>query len=211
MNCVQFQNELSEVLEGQRTAAHEAHLASCAACRMLLEDVSEIVVQARELRLAEPAPQVWASLRESLVQEGLVRESAPAPLARVGWSWPRFSWADALAYGAVAAILVLAFGLLMLQQPPGTQTPANVALTEQPAAPGSIDSDDLQLLQEVEARAPDARNAYEASLREINTHIEEARRAVKENPGDPQAMQSLMEANQQKSMVYEMAMSRSVE
>ncbi|MGH6628452.1 MAG: hypothetical protein ACREB3_01840, partial [Burkholderiales bacterium] len=88
MNCVEFQNELSEILEGQRTAAHEAHLASCAACRMLLEDVNEIVMQARDLPLAEPGPQVWASLRESLVREGLVRESVPAPVARAGWSWP---------------------------------------------------------------------------------------------------------------------------
>ena len=213
MNCQQFQNECSEVLDGLKTQAHDEHLASCPACRRLLEDVNEIVAQAAQLPLEEPSPQVWTRLRESLVQEGLIQEGlaerAPARVARMGWSWPHFSWADALSYGAVAAILVLAFGLMILQQPSGrpNEGPAIVA---QPAS-GSIDDDDLQLLQEVEARAPDARGAYEASLREINTQIEEARRTVAENPNDPQAVQSLMEAYQQKSMVYEMAMTRSVE
>ncbi|MGH9555757.1 MAG: hypothetical protein ACRD2Y_08030 [Terriglobales bacterium] len=209
MNCVEFQNELSEILEGQRTAAHEAHLASCAACRMLLEDVNEIVMQARDLPLAEPGPQVWTRLRESLVQEGLVRESAPAPVAKLSWSWPRLSWADAMGYAAVAAVLVLAFGLVTYQQtyqPAADKTEPTASSTS-----GRIDDDDLQLLQEVQARRPDARGAYEASLREINTQIEEAERAVKEDPNDPQARQSLMEAHQQKSMVYEMALSRSVE
>ncbi|MGH9601547.1 MAG: hypothetical protein ACRD24_04070 [Terriglobales bacterium] len=208
MNCVEFQNELSEVLEGQRTTAHEAHLASCTACRALLEDVNEIVVQARDLPLAEPGPQVWTRLRASLVEEGLVRESAPAPVAKLGWTWPRLSWADAMGYAAVAAVLVLAFGLVTYQQ---TIPPAGDQATISAPASGRIDDDDLQLLREVEARRPDARGAYEASLREINTQIEEAERAVKEDPNDPQAHQSLMEAHQQKSMVYEMALTRSVE
>ena len=213
MNCAQFQNECSEVLEGLKTQAHEEHLASCPACRSLLEDVNEIVAQAAQLPLDEPGPQVWARLRESLIQEGLIQdgpaEHVPAPAAKAAWSWPNFSWADALSYGAVAAVLVVAFGLMVLQQPTVTP-PTGIAVVTQPAS-GSIDDDDLQLLQEVETRAPDARGAYEASLREINTQIEEARRAVAENPNDPQAVQSLMEAYQQKSMVYEMAMTRSVE
>ena len=213
MNCAQFQDECSDVLEGQKTQAHEEHLASCPACRRLLDDVNEIVAQAGQLPLEEPGPQVWTRLRESLVEEGLIQQGlggrAPAPSVRMRWSWTQVSWADALSYGAVAAILVLAFGLMVLQQPTGLPS-TGTATVAQPAS-GSIDDDDLQLLQEVEARAPDARGAYEASLREINTQIEEAQRAVTENPNDPQAVQSLMEAYQQKSMVYEMAMTRSVE
>ncbi|MGH9509735.1 MAG: hypothetical protein ACRD2M_07355 [Terriglobales bacterium] len=208
MNCAEFQNELSEVLEGQSTAAHEAHLASCTACRLLLEDVNEIVVQARDLPLADPGPQVWTRLRQSLVQEGLMRESAPTPVAKLSWSWPRLSWADAMGYASVAAVLVLAFGLVAYQQ---TIPPAGDQATVSAPASDRIDDDDLQLLREVEARRPDARAPYEASLREINTQIEEAERAVKEDPNDPQARQSLMEAHQQKSMVYEMALTRSVE
>ena len=209
MNCMQFQNELSDILEGQRTADHDAHLAVCPACRSVLEDVSEIVAQARQMPLDEPGPEVWTRLKQSFAAEGLVREDAPAPVARVGWSLPRFSWADAVSYGAVAAVLVLAFGLVTYQQtaPP----PAQNAGVTAPAASGRIDDDDLQLLKEVQARRPTARDAYETSLREINTQITEAERAVKENPNDPQARQSLMEAYQQKSMVYEMALSRSVE
>lgn len=207
MNCMQFQNELSEVLEGQRTAAHEAHMASCVACTALLEDVNEIVVQARDLPLAEPGPQVWTRLRASLEQEGLVRESASASAPKWVW-WPKLSWADAMGYAAVAAVLVLAFGLVTYQQT--SQPPDGNTAIVTPAS-GRIDDDDLQLLREVQARRPDARDAYEASLRDINTQIEEAERAVKENPNDPQARQSLMEAHQQKSMVYEMALTRSVE
>ena len=207
MNCVEFQNELSEVLEGQRTSAHEAHLASCAHCTALLEDVNEIVVQARDLPLAEPGPQVWTRLHASLVEEGLVREGAASSAPKWAW-WPRLSWADAMGYAAVAAVLVLAFGLVTYQQT--TPAPQESAIV-QPAASGRIDDDDLQLLREVEARRPDARAPYESSLREINAQIAEAEAAVKADPNDAQARQSLMEAHQQKSMVYEMALTRSVE
>jgi len=207
MKCVEFQNELSEVLEGQRTAAHEAHLASCANCTALLEDVNEIVVQARDLPLAEPGPQVWSRLHATLVDEGLVREGATSSAPKWAW-WPRLSWADAMGYAAVAAVLVLAFGLVTYQQT--TPAPQESAIV-QPAASGRIDDDDLQLLREVESRRPDAREAYESSLREINAQIAEAEAAVKADPNDPQARQTLMEAHQQKSMVYEMALTRSVE
>ncbi len=206
MNCVEFQNELSEVLEGQRTAAHEAHLASCANCTALLEDLNEIVMQARDLPRAEPGPQVWTRLHASLLEEGFVREGAATSAPK--WAlWPRLTWADATGYAAVAAVLVLAFGLVTYQQ----TTPPAITVDGPPVASGRIDDDDLQLLREVEARRPDARGPYESSLREINAQIAEAEAAVKADPNDPQARQSLMEAHQQKSMVYEMALTRSVE
>ena len=51
---------------------------------------------------------------------------------------------------------------------------------------------------------------YEENLRNVNSYIHDAEAALKENPNDDEARQYLMEARQQKEMLYEMALDRSL-
>jgi hypothetical protein len=70
--------------------------------------------------------------------------------------------------------------------------------------------DDQQLLDVVSRRAPAMRASYEANLRDVNSYIRDAEESAKINPNDEQAQQYLMNAYEQKSMVYEIALNRSV-
>jgi hypothetical protein len=49
---------------------------------------------------------------------------------------------------------------------------------------------------------------YEENLRQVNESIRDAQGVVNENPNDEDARRSLMDAYQQKSMLFEMAMDR---
>ena len=70
--------------------------------------------------------------------------------------------------------------------------------------------DDQQLLNTVAARMPSMRAAYEINLRSVNAYIRDAEQSAHSDPNDEVAQQYLMNAYEQKAMVYEMALDRSL-
>jgi hypothetical protein len=54
------------------------------------------------------------------------------------------------------------------------------------------------------------RASYEANLEDVNSYIRDAEASTRSNPNDEQAQQSLMNAYEQRAMVYEMALDRSL-
>jgi hypothetical protein len=54
------------------------------------------------------------------------------------------------------------------------------------------------------------RAAYAANLKSVNDYIRDAEESVKSDPNDEEAQQSLMAAYEQRAMVYEMALDRSL-
>ncbi len=70
------------------------------------------------------------------------------------------------------------------------------------------DLNDDDLMQEIASTAPAVKTQYAENLRQVNESIRDARGLVQERPNDEDARRSLMEAYQQKSMLFEMAMDR---
>jgi uncharacterized membrane protein len=85
---------------------------------------------------------------------------------------------------------------------PAEQT-STVAM-QQPANTAG-DADDEQVMATVAQLSPDVRETYRQGLHDVNTYIQDAERSVKENPDDQSARQLLMQAYQQKAMLYQMA------
>jgi len=103
-------------------------------------------------------------------------------------------------------MLLLAVGIYVRREsvaPPVAQQ-ASIAV---PVANAS-DLDDNDLMQEVAANAPAMKPQYEENLRWVNESIRDAQGLVDESPNDQEARRALMDAYQQKSMLFEMAMDR---
>jgi hypothetical protein len=73
-------------------------------------------------------------------------------------------------------------------------------------APAS--AEDQQFLSEVSTRAPSMRAAYESQLQAVNAEIREVQDYLDRNPGDADARQHLMDAYQQKALLYQIALDR---
>ena len=71
-------------------------------------------------------------------------------------------------------------------------------------------NDDQQLLEVVGSRAPSMRTSYADNLQNVNAYIRDAEQTVQNDPNDEEAQRSLMAAYEQKAMVYEMALDRSL-
>jgi hypothetical protein len=76
--------------------------------------------------------------------------------------------------------------------------------------PGLTGLNDDDLLQEIQNQTPAMRAQYVDNLRLANDYIRDAQNLVATNPNDEESRRSLLEAYQQKSMLFEMAMDRSL-
>jgi hypothetical protein len=74
------------------------------------------------------------------------------------------------------------------------------------AESASATADDQQFLREVSTRAPSMRATYENQLQAVNSDIRETQEYVDRNPGDADARQHLMDAYEQKALLYQIAL-----
>jgi len=104
-------------------------------------------------------------------------------------------------------------------------TPAPQQLAEKSATPKDIvgssaghaiasdvepepSAEDQQFLSAVSTLAPSTRATYESQLQAVNADIRESQAYLDRNPGDPEARQHLMDAYQQKALLYQIALDR---
>jgi hypothetical protein len=218
MNCVELQASLAEMEDGS-TAAHtsqqRSHLKTCPECSALVAELNLIASTAIELRGAnEPSPRVWNSIEIALRQEGLIRPQRASrsllPSFSSRWAWAR--WAL-----PVAAALLITVGVYVRQHSLATQLADNMA---KPVVSGNVSGDvsdtavaglnDDDLLQEVAQMSPAMQAQYADNLRHVNDYIRDAKGVVAADPNDEEARRSLMEAYQEKAMLFELAMDRSL-
>src|SRR5215469_6689330 len=215
MNCEQFQEVLPHIIESGGNAEQDAHLNSCQSCSELVRDLKYIAEQAKLLLpMRDPNPRVWNSIQQSLQREGLVREGRMSRLGHLNTAatTQKKNWTQLGA--ALAATAVLALAVLLVNYHPSA--PANretlvpaAALENKVAA--TTAADDQVLVRQLSQRDPDVGKVYETSLKEVNSYISDAEQAVNDNPGDAVAQQHLIDAYEQKAMLYQMATARALE
>src|SRR5580692_6957324 len=211
MNCVELQQSLAEFEEG-RNPAQQAHLKTCAECSALVADLNLIASSAIELRAAnEPSPRVWNSIEIALRQEGLIRpqRTSRSLLPSLGSRWAFARWAL-----PVAAAVLIAVGLYVRQTSPPVQlardTAPAVAVPNEVSDVAIAGLNDDDLLQEAAKQSPAMQAQYTDNLRHVNQYIQDAKGVVAANPNDEEARRSLLEAYQEKAMLFELAMDRSM-
>ena len=183
-----------------------------AALLQLDSELDFISREARTLQAAEePSPRLWNSLEIALRQEGLIRQPQREPflVSRLPRRWS-LGW-----LAPVAAMVAIAFSVVLYERgsnPSGSGLTPNAQNTVpgNPAVNPALATDDQQVLQAVAARAPAMRATYESNLKNVEAYIRDAEQSARNNPNDEQAQQYLMDAYDQKSMVYEMALDRSL-
>lgn len=206
MNCQRFQEVLPYVIESGGNQEAEEHLEKCETCAGLVQDLEYIAQQAKLLLpMHDPSPRVWAGIQQSLERQGMLPEGRLSLLGHTkivssqARSATPLGWLLALAASAVFAALLLNY---RPQLPPAQNSAQNVSQVT--AGVG----DDQILVSQVSQQAPELSRAYEDSLREVNAYITDAQTAVDQDPEDAAARARLLDAHQQKEMLYEMAVVR---
>jgi hypothetical protein len=208
MTCIELQESLTEN-ENATTSAQRAHLRDCPDCAALVAELLVIACAAGELREAhEPSPHLWNSIQLALKQEGLIRPQRSGlsllPSFTSTWGWAR--WAL-----PVAALLLVTIGLIIRHPTSSGPVAKNQPRVSAPDSELQIAGlNDEDLMQELAQQAPALQAEYNESLRHVNQYIQDAKDVVAANPNDEEARRSLMEAYQEKSMLFELALDRSL-
>jgi hypothetical protein len=213
MTCIELRDSLAENEDGSRPE-QRAHLKDCPDCAALVGELLVIACAAGELRAAhEPSARVWNSIEIALRQEGLIRpqHSRHSLLPSFGSSW---GWARWLA--PAAALLLITAGIYVRQQsrtssivenqnplPPVISQPVSDAMV------AGLNDDDL--LQGISQQSPALQAQYTDNLRRVNEYIQDEKSSVAADPNDEDARSSLMEAYQQKAMLFQLALDRSLQ
>jgi Putative zinc-finger len=213
MNCDAYRDRIDELVDGtlDGTARREldAHLLTCAECRALAEDLLAIRRAASHLPPLTPPDRIWQQIAPRVA----------APVAAAPRTTP--NWRERLAVPlAIAAVLLAAVAITSVMRQwrnPSvpSQTPSAAATA---AAPGSNEATAAELkslqaeleqaqahfenaIQKLDALAKDQRaldpqvaaNLQKAQL-VIDESIDESRAALKVNPANERAQESLFEA-----------------
>lgn len=208
MTCAEFQKVLPYIIETGGNAEEDAHLRDCPVCADLVADLRYIAEQAKLLvPMEEPAPRVWTGIQKSLEEEGLVRPAGARGRLLGSKRWGSIPW-----LAAVVAVVLLAAAIMLYrgsESRPG-ESPENGPVGASLGSSQSSSADDEQLLAALPASDPEAKAAYADNLKHVNLYISDAQRSVNENPDDADARQSLIQAYEQKALLYDMALSRSL-
>jgi hypothetical protein len=217
MTCDQARERINELVDGEIDRAGraelDAHLAACASCAALAEDLEVLRRASRSLPTLDPPERVWSAIARQLPAR--VSDRSPARSRE----WVKVTLAvAAVLLAAVAITLLVRQGRSGVPQvtenaAPQGQTPAQPA--PQPGTP-SADAADLKSLQselqqaeshyenaiqklETLARDRRALNPQDAAILQknlllIDSAIGESRAALKTQPANEMAQESLFEA-----------------
>jgi hypothetical protein len=223
MNCETYRQSVQALIEGdldpEQQRALEAHAATCAACRTLTADLEAIRDAGGVLERRTPSKDVWARIALQLTAEPAFQQAtatrraheAEVAAARTRhWNWPVLAMAASLLIALVTGSLYV----VNLSRPAAPATKA--------AAPGNATSGEL--VQSIENELDQAAAHYEkaiagleqvanasdspldpelmttlkANLGVIDQAINESRTALKAQPANQLAQESLFEAFRRK-------------
>lgn len=206
IGCNEFQNQLGDWMEGERSPEARAHLRACSECRSLAADLEAIEKTASSIALddPEPSPRVWLALRAQLELEGLIHSDRHAPPPRSSTHWldvvfgaiPR----PVLAGAYLAALIAVGAALT------GTGSRhANdarwLSRTESSTQPLSaqLDTAEQDTYSSLKNVDPVVAESLHKNLAIVDNYIALCEKSVREDPQDEAARDYLYGAYQQKA------------
>lgn len=211
--CERFSAELPAYLEGGDGAEVLAHAAVCEFCQCLLGDMQLIRSTGTVLAVDEPPARVWANIRVTLVQEGIIQQRTGFwESVRLGFLGRR-RWPAPVAAGILAAVLIVLFRFPGVLVRPAAQQQTVAAATQSYVEPADLVSlrqsvDQLEHAYQANASQlePSLKSTYQTSLRSLDDEIRECRASMKAEPEDQLARQYLSSAYFQKAQLLRSAL-----
>ena len=207
MNCDRFEGAVGDLVDGTiddaGRAALDAHLAECGACRSLVADLRQIRERAAHLDRLSPPNRVWTAIQAKLNAE----DAAAVP------AWSIVSWQSL----AAAAVLVLVAGTTLwmvpsLTSPDPAGPDATTAAADAPEVNIESVEAEMRLAEEHYENAiigleqiaqiaaiddqlldPDIAATLRKNLGVIDQAIAESRAALRDEPANQVARESLFD------------------
>jgi anti-sigma factor RsiW len=209
MHPTQF--EINDFVDGSLSASARSavaeHLEGCTTCRQLVDDLGELRRAAAGLEPVEPPPQVWTRIEKEL--RLIPNDKRPVAIqpSTAASRWMVIGRSPTMWLGAAAAVVMLAVGLSVRMgyfaqpgptaAPNGSEAPtaqsveAELLLAEQHYQ-NAINGLEQIAKSENGALDPATANTFQANLAVVDQAISESRAALRTQPNNEPAQQSLL-------------------
>jgi hypothetical protein len=174
--------------------------------RVTSRPVASRGVPARDIAASAASARGLSSFAAGWGWRGWLVPAAAVVLIAVGFFVNRRSLVHQLTVQQLARHIAPAASTAPAAQTVARSNVTNPNLTN----PNLAGLDDDDLLLEIQNQSPAMRAQYVDNLRSANEYIQDAQSVVDANPNDEESRRSLLEAYQQKAMLFEMAMDRSL-
>ena len=220
MSCQAYEALIGDYVDGTmgdaRRAEFESHLTTCASCRALAADFTAIRTASRSLEPHIPPPHVWRKLSAAI-------DAEPKPLFASGPWWRVFApvavmamlvaslaWAAAqlsVAVRSTTAQLTSTTGERLASTGPPTHAEPASIVAEYQFAESALTST-IEGLERIAATNPtpldmETEDVLRANLMLLDGAIGESREALKKEPENDVAQQSLFEALRNKVVLLQ--------
>jgi hypothetical protein len=199
MQCHEFILHAQQWMEGETSAAAQAHLEACANCRSLIADLNAIRGAAAELPMPEPPERIWVSVRNQLAAEGVIREET-MDVRTVAAARPRFGFFPGLRPAMAAVYLTAVFliaGLLAYDSIQTNPQPSLATFTDSLGIPDTVAQPGV--ISEIHEHNPAVVDSYKQNLQIVDNFIAMCEKTVKDEPRNETAREYLVNAYQQKA------------
>lgn len=214
--CRQFDADLSAYLESEERPGVPRHAGECPFCNAILQDFKQIRAQSLALPLDRPGARVWANIRATLADEGILREPWQVWLGEfLQAAWLR----NAAPIGALACLAVLGVSLLFQRTTlaPGDGLVSTPVVAEAGAASPPASEEENALVRTVgemqksytaheHSLNPALLASYQKGLESLDASIQECRDSIKREPDNALAREYLVAAYTQKAEVLATAL-----
>lgn len=221
MLCNDCQDNISDYIDGALELGVqvrvERHLADCEPCRIVRDDLLQIVHFGRRLPLQTPSSAVWTRIQTQIAEErpeGLWNRTA-------SW-WNRVQQRHfnfnipQLAASAAALVILVSAAMVASQQSvlPDRNLVISQALVPQPKT-NLLSSHDIQEMEQTiddfkrridlrkESWTPELRGAFERNMAHINQSLLECRKELDHNPSDQFSQDLMVNAYREKMRVLD--------
>jgi anti-sigma-K factor RskA len=223
MICEQCQELISDYIDGllelgEQTKV-ESHLADCEPCRIVRDDLLQIVHFSQQLPEQAPSPLLWTR-----IQSEIAVEQPLGTTARAKHWWSRLTTRHfnlslpQLTASAAALVIALSIGIMTFRHEPANNAqPVNIA-NMTPAPNGNVErlsNPELSALEQqidhlsanIDQKkgewTPELRDAYERNLLYVNQSLVECRHQIQDNPADDTAQELMLNAYREKVRLLE--------
>jgi anti-sigma-K factor RskA len=222
MFCKECQELLSDYIDGALELGEEVriehHLSDCEPCRIVRDDLLQIVHFSHQLPLHSPGKSLWARI------EADINENQPKSI----WSRARVSLENLKLRNfrltipqmaaACAAVIVVTAVSIILSQTPRTQSPelartnTSTRAQEQMDLLSKPDFDQLEkqigrLTENVEQQMggwdPELKLAFDRNMAYVDQSLVECRHQLADNPGDDISQELMLNAYREKVRLLE--------
>jgi hypothetical protein len=216
MRCRRAHDLINRSIDGElsarRSARLERHLAACADCRGLRDDLRRIVAGSAELPTPEPSDRVWSNVRAGLAREPEARTMMVPrrPLIAMGWPALRTAGVAAVALVLVGAGIAIGRRLARGTEPAGPEARERYTLAKLDEAERHYQQAIKALSEAFTAEkgglAPQVAELFDRNLAVVDATIQACRQAVRDEPDDLEARNYLLAAYTQKITLLDSAL-----